>query len=220
MIGLIALGNWQLRRLDWKLDLIERVEQRAYGNPVNAPTDLSDSNLTAAEHEYLRVSVRGQFDHRKETLVWAATDFGNGYWVITPLQTENLEIILINRGFVPLDKAEQSTRTSGLVDNHVEITGLLRLSEPEGVLLRKNDPGNERWYSRDVDEIARARGLTHVAPYFIDADAMDDPTQLPMGGLTQLKFRNPHLVYAMTWYGLSLLLFVLTVNAIRISRKD
>ena len=35
--GFIALGTWQVQRLQWKLALIERVEQRVHAVPVPAP---------------------------------------------------------------------------------------------------------------------------------------------------------------------------------------
>ena len=51
--------------------------------------------------------------------------------------------------------------------------------------------------------IAAAKGLANVAPYFIDADATENPGGLPIGGLTVVVFRNSHLVYAFTWYAMA-----------------
>jgi surfeit locus 1 family protein len=91
---------------------------------------------------------------------------------------------------------------------------LLRISEPGGGFLRHNDPAGNRWYSRDIQAIAAARGLAQVAPYFVDADAAEDPADKqtgsgnldhPVGGLTVISFRNDHLVYAITWYALALM---------------
>ena len=77
------------------------------------------------------------------------------------------------------------------------------MSEPGGTFLRRNDPAANRWYSRDVAAIARARGLGPVAPYFIDADATPDTGGYPVGGLTVVRFRNAHLSYALTWFTLA-----------------
>jgi surfeit locus 1 family protein len=87
----------------------------------------------------------------------------------------------------------------------VNITGLLRLSEPGGRFLRANRPAQDLWYSRDVAAIARKRGLGSTAPVFIDADATPNLRGYPVGGLTVVKFRNAHLVYAFTWFGLAAL---------------
>ena len=105
-----------------------------------------------------------------------------------------------------------------MVAGETTVTGLLRITEPGGMLLRSNDPAAERWFSRDVEAIAAARGLTDVAPYFIDADAASDGPGWPVGGLTVIKFHNNHLVYALTWYGLALMVAVGTVYVIRQSR--
>jgi surfeit locus 1 family protein len=87
----------------------------------------------------------------------------------------------------------------------VEIVGLLRVTEPKGRFLRSNRPEQGRWYSRDVQAIAKSRGLANVAPFFIDADSRPNPGALPIGGMTVVAFRNMHLVYALTWFALALL---------------
>jgi surfeit locus 1 family protein len=68
-----------------------------------------------------------------------------------------------------------------------------------------------------VAAIARARGLSDVAPYFIDLDAGAVPGGLPEGGLTVIAFPNNHLVYAITWLMLALML---AGNAVRIAMEE
>src|SRR5262249_18990521 len=80
------------------------------------------------------------------------------------------------------------------------------MTEPKGGFLRHNDPAHDRWYSRDVTAIAAARGLSDVAPFFIDADAVPGENEYPIGGLTVVRFPNNHLIYALTWCGLALML--------------
>jgi surfeit locus 1 family protein len=115
-------------------------------------------------------------------------------------------VVLINRGFVPPERRDQATRLEGNPAGVVSITGLLRMTEPNGGFLRNNDPAGDRWYSRDVEAIAAARGLPGSAPFFIDADATPNPGSYPQGGLTVVKFHNNHLIYALTWFGLALML--------------
>ena len=112
-------------------------------------------------------------------------------------------MVLINRGFVPESRKDAATRIAPT--GPVTITGLLRASEPGGAFLRSNDPAANRWYSRDTQAIAAARNLPGAAPYFIDADAAPNPGGYPIGGLTVIAFRNNHLMYAITWFGLMLL---------------
>jgi surfeit locus 1 family protein len=91
----------------------------------------------------------------------------------------------------------------------------MRASEPKGGFLRANDPAADRWHSRDVAAIARARNLGNVAPFFVDADASPNPGGYPIGGLTMVRFRNTHLVYALTWFALAALSGAATVLALR-----
>ncbi len=218
-MSLVLLGNWQLRRLDWKLSLIERVKNRAYASVVAAPTAAVWPSLTRKTDEYRRVLVQGRFLHQRETLVWAMTEHGNGYWVLTPLLTPAGETVLINRGYVPVAAANPAQRKLGQIKGEISISGYLRISEPGGIPLRDNDPAADRWYSRDVDAIKRARELTNVAPYFIDSDNTSNPGGLPIGGLTRLSYRNAHFVYALTWYGLALLLTSMTLRVIWLESK-
>jgi surfeit locus 1 family protein len=214
----IALGVWQVKRLHWKLDLIARVEARVHAQAIPAPGPEKWAFINAADDEYLRIQATGVLLNDDEAEVYAVTDLGPGYWVMTPLRTADSTIILVNRGFVPTDRRNRATRIDGNPTGEITITGLLRLNEPLGTLLRSNVPADERWYSRDVTAMARSRGLTNVAPYFIDADAAPNPGGLPVGGLTQLVFPNSHLVYAITWFVMAAMSLGMTVYLIRVER--
>ena len=204
--GLIALGVWQIERRAWKVALIDRVEHRLSAAPESMPAPASWPAINATDDEYRRVAITGRFLHDRETLVKAVTDQGGGFWVLTPLETADGNVVLVNRGFVPPERRDRATRRDGNSAAPASITGLLRLTEPKGGFLRNNDPAGNRWYSRDVEAIAAARGLPRVAPFFIDADAAPNPGGYPQGGLTVVKFHNNHLVYALTWFGLAILL--------------
>lgn len=225
----VALGTWQLTRLQWKLDLIERVEQRVHAPAVAAPGRDSWPQVTADSDEYRHVRVTGTFLDALTTRVQASTELGSGFWLLTPLRSADGSVVLVNRGFIPAragDWSRQDPRdeTPAARDQHDRagatasdlsiVTGLLRMSEPGGGFLRHNDPAGDRWYSRDVQAIAAARNLLLVAPYFVDADAAEGPVDRiagasshyrPIGGMTVIAFHNNHLVYALTWYALALM---------------
>jgi len=212
LIGIIALtylGLWQIHRREWKLRLIEQVDQRINAAPIIAPgTTGQGLAIISPDDAYRHVTAHGVFLHEDETFVHASTTLGSGYWVITPLRTDNGIILLVNRGFVPAAQRDPHCRAAGQIPGEVSITGLMRLTEPKGDLLRVNDPAGNRWYSRDVAAIAAAHHLTNVAPYFIDADGTSNPGGLPVGGLTVITFPNNHLLYAFTWFVLALMLAV------------
>ena len=199
-VALIALGVWQVERRTWKHALIAQVDARIHAAPAAAPEPAAWSTLTAANAAYRRVAASGDYLSGHDVFVQATTALGGGYWVITPLRDRRGFTILINRGF-SIARAAPTPPTGA-----VRVTGLLRITEPNGGFLRTNDPAGDRWYSRDVGAIARSKGLDDVAPYFIDADAASSASGGPVGGLTVVAFADNHLVYALTWFALALLL--------------
>ena len=162
--------------------------------------------ISTAKDEYRRVRAAGIFLYEAETQVLAVTDFGSGFWVLTPLKREDGSVVLVNRGFVPADRREHVAHDAADADGTTTISGLLRITEPNGAFLQHNEPTGNRWFSRDVPAIAAARHLDSVAPYFIDADARSAAPDAPAGGLTVIAFHNNHLVYAITWYTLALMI--------------
>ncbi|MCC2955676.1 SURF1 family protein [Massilia sp. IC2-477] len=212
----LGLGTWQVVRLQWKLDLIARVDARVHANPVAPPPAARWAQVSRESDEYRRVRLAGHYLYEFTTPVQAVSELGAGFWLLTPLCTAEGHIVFINRGFIPATgnkpgrypgKQAGADPCAG-AGERVDVTGLLRISEPKGGFLRDNDPVTNRWFSRDVAALAAARRLTNVAPYFIDAGKNQDPADAPeraVGGLTVISFQNNHLVYALTWYALALM---------------
>ena len=111
--------------------------------------------------------------------------------------------IIVNRGFVPLDRREPVTRLDGQIRERVTVTGLMRAPEERNWFTPADDPAKRIWYTRDTPSIARALDIANVAPFAIDADEAPVPGGLPQGGATQINVPNNHLSYALTWYGLA-----------------
>ncbi|MEZ5688540.1 MAG: SURF1 family protein [Caenibius sp.] len=216
--GFMALGVWQVRRLAWKEALITRVDERIHAAAVAAPGPDTWPGIDADNAEYRHVTATGTFAPDRATLVQAVTDLGAGHWVLAPFQDARGFTVLVNRGFVSTGDAGAIPPPTG----RQTITGLLRITEPGGAFLQSNRPEANRWFSRDVAAIAKARGLTRPAPYFIDEAAgvhAPDPVSDglasrgaaagasagdgPVGGLTVIRFANNHLVYALTWFALA-----------------
>jgi surfeit locus 1 family protein len=211
-----GLGTWQVFRLQWKLDLIARVDARVHAAPSAPPDKARWGGITPESDEYRRVALTGAYLYDLTTPVQALTEEGSGYWLLTPLCLEDGQIILVNRGFIATDPGAPTRyaplRASADACAHAgprtSVTGLLRISEPGGMFTRTNDPGANRWFSRNVAQIAAARGLNGVAPYFVDAAAGQNPPgspDQPVGGMTVVNFHNSHLAYAITWYALALM---------------
>jgi surfeit locus 1 family protein len=198
-----VLGAWQVQRLGWKHDLIARVDARIHADPEPAPDAAAWAASTPSQQEYRRVQLHGHWLAGHDTRVQAVTEAGAGRWLLRPLRRDDDSVVLVNLGYVPEDWTPAPP-----ADAPVQVTGLLRLSEPGGGFLRDNLPAQERWYSRDVEAIAAHHGLAPVAPWFVDADAGSSAqagTPWPRGGLTVVRFRDNHLGYALTWFALALL---------------
>jgi surfeit locus 1 family protein len=200
-----ALGAWQIQRLFWKQDLIARVQAHLAAPAQSLPSRAQWPSITSTADEYKRVTVTGTFHHDAEVLVTASTERGPGYWVMTPLDTATGETVVINRGFVTAGQRDPAARRAAQFAHPVTVTGLLRLSEAGAWILRANHPTVGRWYRRDPEAIANAKGLKAAAPFFIDADATPNPGGWPLGGLTRVQFSNNHLIYALTWFALAAL---------------
>jgi len=210
-----ALAVWQIQRLSWKEDLIARVEQQIHAEPVAPPP--ATAAIDKAD-EYRRLRLHGSFE-QVEVLVQATTVLGGGHWVMAPLRLDDGTIVLINRGFVPPERRAPTQHAAP--SGPVELTGLLRLTEPGGGPLRHNEPEQGRWYSRDVAGLSAQLGLTGpIAPYFVDESA--DPAQSqrwPRPGLTVLRFANNHAVYAITWLALAAMAAAAAIYLVREERR-
>jgi surfeit locus 1 family protein len=210
VVLLVALGNWQIRRLAWKEALIAAVDTRAHAPPDAAPAEADWPNLDPSDSEYRRVRLTGVFDGAKQVLVYRALGEprgrygGQGYLVLTPLRLASGANVLVDRGFVPED--DKAAAGDGLGGGETTVTGLMRASEARNWFTPADNPAKGEWFTRDIGAIARAEGLTRVAPFIVDADAGADANALPEGGETLLAFPNNHLSYALTWYGLAVAL--------------
>lgn len=201
-LACIALGVWQMQRLAWKEALIARTDAAMRAAPLDAAV-LPASDL--ASFEYRRISAQGHYDPRGAVLVTGTSTLGSGYWMLVPLRGAAGAPIYVNRGFLPIGTTpDKALRTLPLAP--VTVTGLLRLTEPDGTFLRGNRPREGRWYSRDIAAISATRGVQADARYFIDAQR-DSPSTAgaPVPGLTLVTFPNNHLTYALTWFALALL---------------
>ncbi|KAM9793422.1 surfeit locus protein 1 [Syngnathus typhle] len=207
-----GLGTWQVKRRQWKLQLIDELSRLTTAEPIPLPVD----PLELTGLEYRRVRVRGRYEHDKELYVLPrspvdpekeAREAGRltssgetGANVVTPFRCTDLGItILVNRGYVPRQKIQPESRMKGQVADEVEVVGVVRVTEPRKPFMPKNDPDRNRWHFRDLEAMS---DVTGAQPIFIDADFASTIPGGPVGGQTRVTLRNEHLQYIITWYGL------------------
>ncbi|WP_319530931.1 SURF1 family protein [uncultured Cohaesibacter sp.] len=212
---LVTLGIWQLNRLHWKLQLIRDVNARVAADPVPAAGPDQWAALDRDQSEYLPVTVSGTYNNDREVHVWfplnepRGGDYrGPGYFILTPLTTPQGWTVIINRGFVPEAMKSLDARPETRVTGEQSLTGLMRFDEPEHWNSAQPDKEKNVWIGRQVSEMADFMLLDHdsTAPYWIDLTAGQGVNGLPQGGETRISFRNAHLSYALTWFGLALAL--------------
>jgi surfeit locus 1 family protein len=196
---LIGLGVWQLQRLQWKLGLIAEVNGHMAAPPVSLDEILKMGPDGA---QYRRVALAGRFDNSREAYVFTTGEGGEPvYHVLTPFRTDDGRVLLVDRGYVPKEKLDPATRTS--VSAETDLTGVWRVPDAPGAFTPAADTAHRIWYARDVRAIAAADHVELAAPVVIEADAAPNPGGWPKGGQTVVSFRNEHLSYAVTWFGLA-----------------
>ncbi|WP_299480399.1 SURF1 family protein [uncultured Roseibium sp.] len=207
---LLNLGFWQLNRLEWKQDLISKVEAGVTKPPVDAPAPRSEK--LGDEFDYLRVKVTGEYLDGNTFYYTSLSDpvgraEGPGLMTYAPFRTLEGWTVLINRGFMP-QGLDDPAREAALdaPGGQLELTGLLRLSEQPNWTTPTPDASDRIWFARDTGAMAQVLGLENqtVAPYSIDIDASYTPEGgFPQAGETIVRFKNDHLGYALTWFGLA-----------------
>ncbi|WP_036258387.1 SURF1 family protein [Methylocapsa aurea] len=211
MAILVSLGVWQLQRLAWKEGVIAQIESRAKAAPQPLPEPAEWPNLRPDSYEYRHVHLDGRFENDKEALVFRPSGGGSGiktpgYLVLTPLRLPSGAYVIVNRGFVPMDRKEPQGRLAGKIEGETRVIGLMRQPESRNAFTPADNPASGQYFTRDPALIAAHFGLTQAAPFSIDADAEPVPGGWPKGGATELSFPNNHLSYALTWFGLALAL--------------
>lgn len=200
-LGCIALGVWQLERLQWKLALIAQVNHNLAAPPISVEGALA---MGAAAAQYHRVTLGGRYENSKEAYVFATDATGApAYHVITPFTLDGGRTLLVDRGIVPEALRDPHTRAVGELEGEQQITGVWRVPDPPGWFTPRPNLAQRIWYARDVIGIAKADRIKLAAPAIIEADATPNPGGWPQGGQTVVTFRNDHLQYAITWFGLA-----------------
>ena len=203
LAAMLSLGIWQVQRMGWKSALLQELSAAQAGPPLSA------ANPTPFAH----IIASGRFRHDLELLLGSevrGTTLGAA--LITPLERDGAPVLLVERGWVPLDRAGVS-RPEGVVT----VQGYMRPAERPGLLSAADSPASRRFHNFDIPAMGAALGLP-VAPFglavVVPGRARPDgglgSTPAPnQGGVPSPATgfpapSNPHLGYAITWFGLAL----------------
>lgn len=191
---LLALGTWQWNRLVWKTEFLARIAASEAAPPVP---------LTTMPEPFSKVLTVGRFDHAREaTLGVEVRGTTLGTRLIVPLLRDGAPPILVDRGWVPVERARPIARPEG----EQRVVGYIRPREPAGLFSARDDPAGRRFYSLDPRVIGAALGLDNMLPDALVALGEDATGTLPSPARHLPRPANNHLGYVITWYGLALAL--------------
>lgn len=225
---LIGLGTWQLQRKAWKEGLIAALTAQLAAPSIALPAAPTWPQLDENALQYHRVSFTAQLDNANEALVYAipsafrpdVQEAGPGYWVFTPARLTDGSVVIVNRGFVPEGRQDPKSRAQGEVAGPVRIVGALRWPDARHWFTPRDDPAHNLWLSRDPAAIAAAKGLGPVAPFYVEQESPAPPGGLPQPGKLVVSLPDNHLQYALTWYGLALVLAGSFISWVIGSRRE
>ncbi len=187
-IVLIWFGIWQVQRLQWKNALIKQIEQIQILPPLEAlPDDLNGL-------EYRKVILTGVFKY-ENALHMIGRQHGNfpGYFIVTPFELkDDGRIILINRGFSPLEK---ESKPEGLQT----IGGVIRPTREKRFFAPENFPEKNVWFYENIPAMSQTTGLS-LSPLVVEQVGKEKKGEFPIVGDGKINLQNDHLGYAITWF--------------------
>ena len=211
---LTSLGLWQLRRKDEKHALIAALTERLAAAPVALPAAAQWASLRPAHDEFLRVTFSATFDAKPDVMVYSSGSAvrddvsGPGTWAFLPARLADGRGVVINAGFVQntmQDRAQQDRAAARLVTGApVTMTGYLRFPEHPGWFTPQADTRKRLWFTRDVPSMVQVLGWGEVAPFYVDLESPQPPSGIPKPGPLHVRLKDDHLQYAITWFGLAL----------------
>ena len=132
---------------------------------------------------------------------------GTGYWVFAPARLAGGSIVMVDRGFVPLDRKDPASRAAGAPHGIIDIVGVMRWPETRGLFTPADDPKGNVWYLRDPDgDRHGARNGRPPRRFISSRNRPVPPGGLPKPGKLIVALPDDHLQYAITWFGLALAL--------------
>jgi surfeit locus 1 family protein len=206
---LLALGTWQVQRLHWKQALIAKLEARAGEAPMSLPAAIVDPE--ALEFRPLRLD--GRFRHEREMYLVARTHEGRvGLHVVTPFVLDGGRTILVDRGWVPPARKAPESRAAGQLEGPLTVLSTFRRGGWSGYrfLRPENQPDENAWLWMDLPAMAAYAGLPRtVTELYAVAGPAAVPGGYPIGMGAEVKLRDAHLQYAITWYALAFALLTI-----------
>jgi surfeit locus 1 family protein len=194
ILVLLSLGCWQLYRLNWKLNLIQEIENSLKNDPI----ELSKAN----EKNFLRIKTSGEIDFDKQIYLYNLNDNGKpGFEVVNPILI-NDKNYLINRGWIPFNQKDQPE--INLVDE-IKIIGTLKLQSKASTFKPENDIEKNYWFTLDRDDVFKYTGK-NFSNFII---YLNGDYNIPKPKVITANISNNHKKYAITWFSMAISILLL-----------
>ena len=128
--------------------------------------------------------------------------------------------MVVNRGFVPEGRQDPKTRPEAGHRGVIEIVGAMRWPEPRGMFTpsgrAREEPLVRARSRRDGggEEVGHCRAVLHRSGGAARAG------RPPEGRAVEASLPNNHLQYAVTWYGLALVVLISAAFFVRARRRE
>lgn len=189
---LVFLGRWQWERFDEKTALADE--------PV--------AEITIADYQPIEGAIQFVHGFRPDTRE-------QGWRVFAPVQ-DGETIVFVDADFISqiAPPNPREVRVPALLRLGAPITGASIRPEPPAPLTLSPRPLQRLWFAIDLPAMGRNGGLENVADYYLagaymaaDGRASANPFARAPGADALPPAR--HLGYALTWYGLAIVLIVI-----------
>ena len=189
----IALGSWQLVRLNWKNELLNKIDVSLKKEPVDLMTNVPE--------DYLKIKTSGVIDFDKQIYLYSLNEKGSpGFNVVNPIIINNKNFLL-NRGWIPFNK--KNTKEINIFD-HKTILGTLKKQTKASRFKPVNDVKDNYWFTLDRNDVFKYTNK-NFSPFII---YLNDNLELPKPRIITVNIPNSHKKYAITWFSLALSIFL------------
>ncbi len=192
---LLALGTWQLQRLAWKTALLADIERGEAAAAIPLPPDPRPFTKAFADG-VLHEDLAALYGSEVRT---TATGPVLGAHLLTPLERQGADPVIVDRGWVPADHPRPTTPATG----PVRVEGYVRAPEAPILFGAADDPLARRFFALDPVAIGASLGLSRTASFTLVALGTVPPNTYPIPARQLPRPANNHLMYAFTWFGLA-----------------
>lgn len=207
LVLLLILGTWQVQRLQWKNGIIADISRQMALPAIELPTPVASEIV-----QYQKIRLTGEFLYDKEIFLYTGKrEFKgkDGYDVLTPLKREDGSLLLVDRGWIPIEARNSDAFNASRIKGSVTVEGIVMKGEKNATFTPENNPEKNLWFWIDIPAI-RDYLKQDIPAFYILQGQGKDKSVLPIGStMNPAMIRNDHLQYAITWYGAALSLLVI-----------